>query len=64
MYKLLIRADFDGKGLNKNTTESMFSNKREYKIPIFSTGVRLYGIRPYIVDFTDGSGSGQSFLSK
>jgi hypothetical protein len=27
MYKLLITADFDGKGLNKNTAESIFLTK-------------------------------------
>jgi hypothetical protein len=33
MYKLLIRADFDGKGLNENTAD--------YKIPTFSTRLRI-----------------------
>jgi hypothetical protein len=40
MYKLVTRADFDGKGLNKNMAESIvFSNKRGYKIPTFSTRI-------------------------
>jgi hypothetical protein len=36
MYKLLIRADFDGKGLNKNTAESIVSNKRAEKRSIIT----------------------------
>jgi hypothetical protein len=37
MYKLLIRADFDGKGLI-NTTESIVILQKDHKIPTFSTG--------------------------
>jgi hypothetical protein len=42
IYKLLIRADFDGKGRNKNTAEStLFSNERHYTFPTFSTRPRI-----------------------
>jgi hypothetical protein len=31
MYKLLIRPDFDGKGLNKNTAESIVISKYDFR---------------------------------
>jgi hypothetical protein len=37
MYKLLITADFDGKGLNKNTAQSIVFQQKDCKIPTFST---------------------------
>jgi hypothetical protein len=52
MDQLLITADFDVKGLNKNTAESIvLSYKSDYKIPTFSTRVRISEILRLVSTF-------------